>query len=1083
MPLPKVLRTKITPPPRSPRILSRPRVQAALGEALNYRLTLLQAGAGFGKSTALAAQAEGAQPVIWYQVTEGDNDPLVFLLHLCHATQAALPHIENLPIHFLEAWEGARGPLPSAGVVDQCLNALSENLHQPTLMVIDDVHLALVSSEIALILDRMIGLAPHRLHILLAGRPPLQFPNLPRWKAQGDVLALDQSVLAFTAPEIATLFASSYGYELTQDEAELMLSSTEGWAIALQLIWQSLRSGVCSSVEAALSRPVNTLDALFDILTREVFAVQPPDVQDFLLISSTLREMTPEACDVLLLSTSNNKPAVPSAFPGASAAMLAYLRRQELFVVDLGEGGLRYHHIFHRFLRQHAPANELREWHVKAAEYFRSRSDPDSTIYHLLEAGDMPAAGQLLSAGRIDTLSGYLDAFSPETLQAHPALLFYLGDLARLHSQFDEALGWYQQAEAVWRERSQPDGMARALRGQARVYLDTVNPTRAEELLERSLRLSDGMESRESQARLYELLAENKLNAGRVDEAERLRKQAQAYRSEGPSDSQLELRVLLRTGRLEEARQALERRAEAERLEPVHTPRSHRETLLVLSLVYGFLGRGNEALLTAREGTRRGVDLHSPFITALGHTRQGHGYSLTHGENSWEDARQQYLKTIEMGHEIGVPRLLVETNWGLCRAAGFQGDLSQALQYAQEGLEIARQAGDEWVACLIRTSLGASLTLAARYEAAEEWLNQAVTGFHESSDPHGASAARLWLCLGWLRQKKNLRLAQALPVVLETCHRAGYDFLFTRPTLLGSPDERVFIPLLVYARSQGWEAVYVTRLLASLGLPDIEFHPGYQLRVYTLGSFSAWRGLQPIPANGWRREKARQLFEILLTQRSSPLDRDQILEHLWPGADPTTAQRNFKVTLNTLYGVLEPDREPGSESAYIVREGTVYNLRPGADIWIDSLEFLRRVEAAETYLPADHEAAIKEFQRALDLYTGEYLPDARYETWAAAEREQIATTFLRAADQLAELYLFANRPEETIKICGRILAQDNCWERAYRQLMQAFHQMGDRGQVARAYKRCTQTLSAELDVPPAPETTALFNRLRTEWDG
>jgi LuxR family transcriptional regulator, maltose regulon positive regulatory protein len=319
--------------------------------------------------------------------------------------------------------------------------------------------------------------------------------------------------------------------------------------------------------------------------------------------------------------------------------------------------------------------------------------------------------------------------------------------------------------------------------------------------------------------------------------------------------------------------------------------------------------------------------------------------------------------------------------------------------------------------------------------------------------------------------------------VLETCHRAGYDFLFTRPTLLGSPDERVFIPLLVYARSQGWEAVYVTRLLASLGLPDIEFHPGYQLRVYTLGSFSAWRGLQAIPANGWRREKARQLFEILLTQRSAPLDRDQILEHLWPGADPTTAQRNFKVTLNTLYGVLEPDREPGSESAYIVREGTVYNLRPGADIWIDSLEFLRRVEAAEACLPGSPEAAIKEFQRALDLYTGEYLPDARYETWAAAEREQIATTFLRAADKLAELYLLADRPEETIKICGRILAQDNCWERAYRQLMQAFHHMGDRGQVARTYKRCTQTLSTELDVPPAPETTALFQRLRTEWDG
>jgi tetratricopeptide (TPR) repeat protein len=94
-------------------------------------------------------------------------------------------------------------------------------------------------------------------------------------------------------------------------------------------------------------------------------------------------------------------------------------------------------------------------------------------------------------------------------------LLNQLGDLARLHSRFDEALGWYQQAEDMWRERGQHEGVARGLRGQARVYLDTVNPSQAEELLQQSIRLTDGIEGRESQARIYELLAENKLNAER----------------------------------------------------------------------------------------------------------------------------------------------------------------------------------------------------------------------------------------------------------------------------------------------------------------------------------------------------------------------------------------------------------------------------------------------------------------------------------------------------------------------------------------------------------------------------------------
>jgi len=73
---PQVIRTKIIPPRPSNRTLVRPRVQELLSEAQNYRLTLLQAGAGYGKSTALSTLASGHAPLIWYQVYEEDSDPL-----------------------------------------------------------------------------------------------------------------------------------------------------------------------------------------------------------------------------------------------------------------------------------------------------------------------------------------------------------------------------------------------------------------------------------------------------------------------------------------------------------------------------------------------------------------------------------------------------------------------------------------------------------------------------------------------------------------------------------------------------------------------------------------------------------------------------------------------------------------------------------------------------------------------------------------------------------------------------------------------------------------------------------------------
>ncbi len=1067
---PHILRTKIIPPPRNARTLSRPRVMDSLRQSLDYRLTILQAGAGYGKSTALAELASEIHPLIWYQVHEEDSDPLVFLLHLFHATHEALPDTPDLPISYLEAWDGTQGVLPWRGILDQFLNALSEHVTQPILFVLDDAHIVIENGEVAHILDRLIGLAPASLHILLSGRPTISLPNLSRWRSQGEVLMLDQASLTFTVPEIASLFTSHYKLELTSEEVESLLTYTEGWAIALQLIWQSISSQASSALEFPLRWQADSLESLFDVLAREVFSHHPADIRDFLLITSILRDLAPEACDELRKATGN--PA------SDSTSMLAYLRRQDLFVVETAEGTLRYHHIFHNFLRQQSTSEKRLQWNRAAANYFIQQKDPESAIYHLLEAQAWDDVADLLdvysttllSSGRLDTLTTYIASLPPLSLHQHPMLVFTLGELARLHSRFDEAQGWYRQAETIWRARGQQDGIARALRGQARVYLDTVNPSEAEKLLEEAIRLSDGFEDREAQVRLFELLAENKLNSGHVEEAEHLRQRAEDLRLEGPTDDQFLFRVWLRTGRLNEARRGLEERAEAEKQQPVQTPRAHRETNLILSLIYSFQGLGDRAYESALEGTRRGDDLKSPFVTGVGYMRQGHALMLT-SDPDYALARTQFEKTIDISRTLNVTRLLVESNWGLCRACGYQGDLTLAQTHAQRAIEIANQAGDEWIASLTRLTMGASLMLASRYETAEEWLNRAVLGFQECSDPFGRTAARLWLCYGWHKQKQSERIERILPEVLAACRDSDYGFLFTSPSLLGAPDERIFTPLLVIARDQDWEGAYAVRLLESLGLARVQSHPGFRLTVKTLGNFQVKRGSEVLPPNGWRREKSRQLFQLLISYRHSPLDRDQICEYLWPEADLATAQRNFKITLNTLYQVLEPERDSGSDSAFIIRDGTTYTLRLHADLWLDSEQF---GVATRKGLKTNSVAYL---EKAMDLYRGEYLPDSLYETWAAEERERISATFLEAADKLCELYIQNEKYAEAIELCQRVLTKDNCWERAYRHLITAYNYLGDRGQLARTYQRCLQTLQDELDVSPSQETQELYKKL------
>ena len=209
--------------------------------------------------------------------------------------------------------------------------------------MLDDAHIVTDTGEVAHIIDRLVGLAPANLHVLLSGRPAITLPSLSRWRSQGEVLIVDQAVLTFTADEIAALFATHYGFELSRDEVDALVVYTEGWAIALQLIWQSIRSQSPSAIEFPLHWKTDSLETLFDMLAREVFERQPADVRTFLLVTSTLRDLRPDACDALRRATGSTV--------SDSASMLAYLRRQDLFVVETSGDSLRYHHIFHNFLR------------------------------------------------------------------------------------------------------------------------------------------------------------------------------------------------------------------------------------------------------------------------------------------------------------------------------------------------------------------------------------------------------------------------------------------------------------------------------------------------------------------------------------------------------------------------------------------------------------------------------------------------------------------------------------------------------------------------------------------------------------
>lgn len=1070
-----IVQTKFRPARPLRRTLPRPRVTALLLAAFDYRLTVLQAGTGYGKTTALAELPERDQPVVWYHLDVEDADPLIFLLHLVGGFTNLLNSRSTPPLSLAGALANVT-PASAWPLLDALINYLNEQLIEPTLLILDDAHLLNNNQSTLALVERLIKHGPERLHIVCSCRQPPALASLVTLRVRGELLDIGEEDLAFTRDEISTLFHEQYKYTLSGDELDVLAQETEGWAIALQLVWQRLARGEPSrSISDALRRFKGLKEDLFTYLAREVLEKEPQERQQFLLTSSVLRVLSPEACDHI--------QGAPGSGSLGSAMLLRDLLDAGLFVVEISPDQYRYHPLFREFLYGQLPADERATLHLAAAEWYRDQGDPEEAIYHFLK-GDAPCEAAdlmlkhgraMINAGWLELLGGWIGALPLSVLEALPGLLIYLGDIARLHSRFAEALGWYQQAEERYRLRGDTPGVAQALRGQARVYLDTVNPSQAEAPLREALRLSDGHDDREARATLLDLLAENQLNQGHTDEAQALRAQAQQLREEGPGEAELDVRVMLRTGRIEEAMTALMAQAEQERYEPVLRPRAHRETLLLLSLIEACRGEADSAYQHALEGTERGRALDSPFVTAVGLMRQGHALLVRDGVQAVGEARRCFEEAIAISHQLDVSRLRVEANWGLCRAFGYAGDLLNAERAAMQGIEIARQAGDEWIIAHIRVTIAAALVTVKRCNEALPLLMEAETGFRECSDLFGVSLARLWKCLLWQQSGQAAHLRYALDELLQDVKAHRYETLFTRRTLAGPPDPRCLLPVLLVARTMEAHVSFTSDLLQQMGLEKLQIHPGYQLRVKALGAFRVWLGDQELTAGDWQREKARQLFQLLLTSRRLMLDRDVICDQLWPDLSPDVAQRDFKVALNALYKALEPQREAGAPSAYVVRDGSLYGLRPEADVWLDAEEFERAVIEGDALLDTDHAAALNHYRRALSLYTGDFLEEYIYEDWCSEERGHLRTLYLRAADRLSRALLKDHTWEAAIQVCQLIITRDNCWENAYRLMMVAYARLGNRAQALRIYQSLEDHLRAELGVDPAPETRALYH--------
>jgi DNA-binding SARP family transcriptional activator len=237
-----------------------------------------------------------------------------------------------------------------------------------------------------------------------------------------------------------------------------------------------------------------------------------------------------------------------------------------------------------------------------------------------------------------------------------------------------------------------------------------------------------------------------------------------------------------------------------------------------------------------------------------------------------------------------------------------------------------------------------------------------------------------------------------------------------------------------------------------------------ELYVRCLGEFRVAVDGSPVDLSGVR-PRARSALRMLALNAGRPVHREQLAEALWAELDPRAAMHNLHVSISAVRRALEPE-VPTRSSRLVVRDGEAYTLvlRPGSRCDVD--ELARAVRgSARGRAAGDDEAAALELARVLDLYEGDLLPEDGPAEWVVGPRARLRLMVADAAADLAQLELDRGRPEQAIAAAARSIELDECRDRAWRLLVEAYTESGD----AAAAHQATSGYRAMLDALGVPD--------------
>jgi ATP/maltotriose-dependent transcriptional regulator MalT/DNA-binding SARP family transcriptional activator len=1071
MPIP-VTRTKIIVPRRRDDLLTRQRLLDKLYELLDYKLIIITAPAGYGKTSLLVDFANQSElPVCWFALDNLDQDPQRFIAHTIASIEQSFPEFGKQSAAALDSTSQTN--LDVNQMVTIIVNDAYEHIREHFLLVLDDYHLVNESKKVDQFINRLVHEVNENCHIILASRALLTLPDLPLWVARSWVGGLSFEELEFNVEEIQTLILQKYNVTMPDSTATQLVAETEGWITGLLLSAETMSYGKMSKRQV---KSVSGVD-LYDYLAQQVLDRQPPEIRDFLLQTSFLEEFDDELCREVI------------GLDKDWAGLINYVLQNNLFILPVGDDGrwIRYHHLFRDFLQNRFEKEKPQEkdsllqrltavygnrgdWE-KAYAICSRLKDPQSAA-NLIEA----AGTDLIKTGRLVTLAEWIDALPGDVLENRYNLISLRGISGIVQGQMEQGLLLLNQAARAQRKAGDNPGLARTLarRAVALRYMGRYDDS-----------LSDGSEAlsiaesddslRAIQAEALRAIGASLYQIGRLNEAISRYNQSQAaYISLG--DKQNVANVMMELGLAYmisgHYRQALENYEKAlEYWREVQNTVGQANLLNNLGVLHDLMGNYvkaasvfEDALALAKQNKFTRMEAY--ILCSVG--------DLYMELDASDAAMEAYQRAWGIARQVDDRFLLFYVSLTEAGHAREMGELEHAQKYLESAEQLCKTGNSLYEQGLWQLEAGRLEAAKESYVTAIKYLEDSAKALEESGQQVEAARAYVYLASAYHADQNN---AKAFEELNKGFHLASN--LESQHILLVAAKHAS--PLLQAAKEDSGLRVQAGRLMTQMvqfvnRIPTLRrqlrphtdmvpFVPP-KMVIHTLGWTRVDLDGKPVMAPEWQSQRRVREFFFCLLPNKEGLRKEAVGAIVCSDTTPAKLSIQLRNVVYRLRLALGSDVIGFDEERFWFNRNLDYEY--DAEIFESKL---KQAEAAKK--PREK---IKAFRSAVELYKGAYLADISG-SWVLTEQARIWRLYVNAVLSLARLHLELGEGEKALEYCHKILSEDECNEEAHRIAMRAYASRGDRAAVTRQYNTCKSALESEFNTKPTPETEKLYHTL------